>query len=327
MSALLQVQDLTVELALDRHTRVSVASGASFQIGAGQIVGLFGESGCGKTTLALALLGLLPADRYSVRGFVGLRQRDLLILKERQLEEIRGEEISLVFQEPLLALNPVLRVRDQVAEVIRAHRTWTIQQCRREAEALFHVVGLPEWPRLYNAYPHQLSGGERQRVVIAQALACRPALVIADEPFSALDVTAQVELSSLFRELKEKLGTSFLLISHSPGILTSTADHILVMYAGRIVEQGSPQQVFRDPLHPYTAGLLRSVPPMPQQALQKAKRRFWTIPGNAPDLRGRPKGCPFEPRCEDRMDICVSQMPGEFQPEGRRLVRCFKHEC
>jgi len=235
---LLQVRGLTVDLISARSAAVPVVSEVSFQVDAGSIVGLFGESGCGKTTLALALLNLLPAPRYRVRGSVKLRDFEVLSASERQLERIRGAEISLVFQDPLLALNPVLRVRDQVAEVLRAHG-------RQDGlESLFGLVGLAATPRVYDAYPHQLSGGERQRVVIAQALACRPALVIADEPFTALDATRVVELSSLFRELREKLATSFLLISHSPGVLARTADQVLVMEAGRIVERGTPRQVF-----------------------------------------------------------------------------------
>ena len=235
---MLAVRDLTVELISARKTAVPVVSGVSFQVEAGSIVGLFGESGCGKTTLALALLNLLPAPRYRVRGSVQLRDFEVLSASERQLERIRGAEISLIFQDPLLALNPVLRVRDQVREVMRAHG-------RQDGlEALFGLVGLAATPRTYNAYPHQLSGGERQRVVIAQALACRPALVIADEPFTALDPPRVVELASLFRELRDKLETSFLLISHSPGVLARTAGQVLIMRAGRIVERGTPRQVF-----------------------------------------------------------------------------------
>jgi ABC-type glutathione transport system ATPase component len=247
---LLQVRDLTVELASGRN----IVSDVSFQIEPGAIVGLFGESGCGKTTLALALLNLLPAPHYRVRGSIRLQNRELLSLSDRQLERVRGAEISLVFQDPMLALNPVLRVRDQVTEVIRAHGR------RGDLASLFRLVGLPASSRMYNAYPHQLSGGERQRVVIAQALACRPALVIADEPFTALDVTRVVELSTLFRELREELRTSFLLISHSPGVLARTANQVLVMHAGRIVEQGTPRQVFQHPSHPHTAGLLQAMP-------------------------------------------------------------------
>jgi ABC-type glutathione transport system ATPase component len=250
---LLQVRDLTIDLISERSTAAPVVSEVSFQVDPGAIVGLFGECGCGKTTLALALLNLLPASRYRVRGSIQLRDFEVLSASARQLERIRGAEISLVFQDPLLALNPVLRVRDQVAEVMRAHGR------QGGLESLFGLVGLPATPRMYNAYPHQLSGGERQRVVIAQALACRPALVIADEPFTALDATRVVELSSLFRELREKLEISFLLISHSPGVLARTADQVLVMQAGRIVERGTPRQVFGHPSHPYTAALLQAM--------------------------------------------------------------------
>jgi ABC-type glutathione transport system ATPase component len=237
-SGALTVRDLTVDLISVRNITVPVLSDVWFQVDPGTIVGLFGESGCGKTTLALALLNLLPAPRYRVRGSVQLRNFELLSASESQLERVRGAEISLVFQDPLLALNPVLRVRDQVAEVMRAHG-------RKDGlESLFGLVGLPATPRILDAYPHELSGGERQRVVIAQALACRPALVIADEPFTALDAVRVVELSSLFRELRDKLRISFLLISHSPGVLARTADQVLIMHAGRIVERGTPGQVF-----------------------------------------------------------------------------------
>jgi ABC-type glutathione transport system ATPase component len=237
-SGTLAVRDLTVDLISVRNSTVPVLSEVSFQVDPGTIVGLFGESGCGKTTLALALLNLLPPFRYRVLGSVHLGNFEVLSASDRQLERIRGAEISLVFQDPLLALNPVLRVRDQVAEVMRAHG-------RQDGlESLFGLVGLPATRRMYDAYPHQLSGGERQRVVIAQALACRPALVIADEPFTALDAPRVVELSSLFRELREKLHTSFLLISHSPGVLARTADQVLIIEAGRIVERGTPRQVF-----------------------------------------------------------------------------------
>ena len=237
-SGALLVRNLTVDLISVRNITVPVVSEVSFQVHPGTIVGLFGESGCGKTTLALALLNLLPASRYRVRGSVQLGDFEVLSASERQLQRIRGAQISLVFQDPLLALNPVMRVRRQVTEVMRAHG------CRDGLEPLFRLVGLPATPRIFDAYPHHLSGGERQRVVIAQALACRPALVIADEPFTALDAIRVVELSSLFRELRDKLQTSFLLISHSPGVLARTADQVLVMQAGRIVERGAPRQVF-----------------------------------------------------------------------------------
>jgi ABC-type glutathione transport system ATPase component len=251
---LLEVRDLTVDLISERNSATPILRGVSFSVGPGTIVGLFGESGCGKTTLALALLKLLPPSRYRTHGAVRIRHRDLLSMTEAQLERVRGAQISMVFQDPMLALNPVLRVRRQVAEVIRAHPPG------EDLNAVFRLAGLAPSPRILDAYPHQLSGGERQRVAIAQALACRPALVIADEPFTAIDVTRVVELTCLFRDLKKQLGTSFLLISHSPGVLARIADQVLVMHAGRLVEQGTPRQVFESPSHAYTASLLQAIP-------------------------------------------------------------------
>jgi len=251
---LLEVRDLSVDLISEGNSATPIVSGVSFSVGPGMIVGLFGESGCGKTTLALALLNLLPRSRYRTRGSVRIRHSELLSMTEGQLERVRGAQISMVFQDPMLALNPVLRVRDQVAEVIRAHRA------DEDLNALFRRVGLAPSPRILDAYPHQLSGGERQRVAIAQALACRPALVIADEPFTAIDVTRVVELTRLFRDLKKQLETSFLVISHSAGVLARIADQVLVMHAGCLVEQGTPRQVFENPSHPYTVSLLGAMP-------------------------------------------------------------------
>jgi oligopeptide/dipeptide ABC transporter ATP-binding protein len=270
----------------------------------GETVGLFGESGCGKTTLALSLLGLLSPERFRASGSVWLRGRDLLSLNESQLEPIRGAEISLVFQDPLLALNPVLRVRRQLAEAGGPSGV--------AAADLLEMVDLAASRRILDAYAHQLSGGERQRVVLALALARRPALVVADEPFSALDAPRVVELARLFARLKEKLGTAFLVIGHSPGVLKKIADQVLVMYGGRLVERGRPLAVLRQPLHPYTAALMRSL-------------ALAAIPGNPPGLAQRAHGCPFEPRCSDRLELCAARMPAESTPEEQRSVRCFKY--
>ncbi len=240
---LLAVRDLSVEL-LDRAPYGQGASRrilteVSFDIQAGSIMGLFGESGCGKTTLVLALLNLLAPERYRVRGSVRLNDRELLSASERELERVRGVEISMIFQDPLLALNPLMRAGDQVREVMRAHGA-----AADSVEFLFELAGLPD-RRIAEAYPHQLSGGERQRVAIAQAIACRPALVIADEPFTALDGPRVIELTALFRRLRETLGIAFLLISHSPGVLARTADEVLTMEGGRIVSRGTPAALLR----------------------------------------------------------------------------------
>jgi peptide/nickel transport system ATP-binding protein len=242
-----QVRDLTVELGAR-----TILDGVSFDIPTGSIVGLFGESGCGKTTLALALLGLLPPDRYRVRGSAVLRGEQLIGRPERELERLRGAAVSIIFQDPMLALNPVLRIRDQIREVARAH------QATCDPAALLASVGLPEAARILRSYPHQLSGGERQRVLIAQALVCRPPLVVADEPFTALDPIRVVELATLFQQLKQTTGSSFLVISHSPGVLARIADTVLVLSEGRLVEQGPPARLFRAPSHPYTAAVVEA---------------------------------------------------------------------
>jgi ABC-type glutathione transport system ATPase component len=233
-ASLLEVRDLHVEVA----GRV-VLSGISFAIAPGSIVGLSGESGCGKTTLALALLGLLPAPPYLVRGDILLDGRNLLTLRERDWESVRGARIAMVFQDALLTLNPVLRIRTQLSEIMSAHG---VQQ---DLEKLLILAGLTEPERILRAYPHQLSGGERQRVTIAQALACGPDLIVADEPFTALDGPRVIKLAALFRRLRDETGTSFLVISHSPGVLAIMADQVLRLSCGRIADRGSPREVLR----------------------------------------------------------------------------------
>ncbi|MBI3670317.1 MAG: ABC transporter ATP-binding protein [Acidobacteria bacterium] len=322
---MLQVRDLTVEFCSDSGSRIPAVRGASFDIGAGEVVGLLGESGSGKSSTALALLRLLPEGGSVVGGSVRFRGRELLTLDEPQLEKVRGAEISSISQEPGIALNPVRRVGDQVADVIQAHQGLSRGRCRELAEQMLTQVRLTDTRRFYAAYAHELSGGQRQRVVIAQALACRPPLVIADEPTAALDATTQAEILALLQDLRKQMGIALLLITHNPAILAGFADRILVMYAGRIVEEGRPAQVFRNPLHPYTAGLLRSIPGLPVENASAQERRLPSIAGSPPDLAHLPAGCPFEPRCADRMTLCSTREPEEVQPESTRHVRCFKY--
>ena len=321
---LLRVHDLSVRFCSDSAAEIPAVDGVSFAIAAGEAVGLLGESGCGKTTTALSLLRLLPPTGRVVRGSIRFRERELLTLDEHELERLRGAEISLIFQEPAVALNPVMRVGDQITDVIRAHQGWSRRRCRAEAESVLAQVRLSDTARIYTAYPHQLSGGQRQRVVIAQALACRPALVIADEPTAALDTTIQMEILALLKELKERFQLALLFISHSPSILAGLADRLMVMYAGRIIEEGRLEQVYRNPLHPYTQGLLRCIPQPPGQ-IAMAKKQLPSIAGSPPDLARLPSGCPFEPRCPDRMEICTTRDPEEVRPEASRRVRCFKY--
>jgi len=257
MSNLLQVSNLTVEYhAADLRPHAAVDR-ISFDVASGEVLGLMGESGSGKSSVALALLGLLPADSAEISGSVLFQGQELLAMPERALQQIRGAAISLVFQEPGISLSPMMRAGDQVAEVIHAHRRWNWKRCRMEAERMLARVGLTPTDRIFSAYPHQLSGGQRQRVVLAQALACDPVLLIADEPTASLDARSQADFIALLRSLKQQFHISILLISHTPEIQASLADRLLVMKNGRIVEEGSFDELYRNPSHAYTRLMLR----------------------------------------------------------------------
>jgi ABC-type glutathione transport system ATPase component len=258
MQTLLQVKDLNVSYRGAGVRLHHAVENVSLEIAEGQVLGLMGESGCGKTSIALALLGLLSKDQAHVAGCIRFRGEELLSKDRNSLRAIRGAGISLVFQEPELALSPVMKIRDQVAEVIHAHNDWKWQRCRAEAESALARVGFANSPRIFSAYPHQLSGGQRQRVVLAQALACNPALLIADEPAASLDARSQNELLNLLRELQRELRISILLISHAPEVQASLADRLMVMANGRVVDQGSFEQLYRNPAHACTRAMLRT---------------------------------------------------------------------
>ena len=324
MESLLEVRDLTVELSANRGAAVRAVNGASFSIPRGEVVGLIGESGCGKSTTALALLRLLPAAHSAIQGSIRFQGQELMTLDERQLEKFRGAEIALIFQEPSLALHPMKRVGDQVADVLGVHRGWDRGRCRDEARAALEEVALGDSERIFLAYPHQLSGGQRQRVAIALALACKPALVIADEPTASLDATTQAEILELFRELKQRHGIALLIITHNPAILARIADRVLVMYAGKIIEDGSFEQVIHDPLHPYTRALIRSLPARVGESVE-LKQPLPTIAGSPPDPAFPLPGCAFEPRCAVRMDVCCARDPLPVSPQSLREVRCFHY--
>lgn len=253
----LQVRDLSVQYRSAAGVSNPAVDRISFDIGSAEIVGLMGESGCGKTTIALSLLGLLPKAHVHISGSISFRGQEMLTMNDQALQRIRGAEISMVCQEPGISLSPVLRVGEQVAEVFRAHRDWGWKQCRAEAETMLTRVGLPGTARIFSAYPHQLSGGQLQRVVLAQALACQPALLVADEPTASLDASSQADLLVLLQELKEQFRISILLISHTPEIQASLADRLMVMKDGRIVEEGKFEQLYRSACHPYTRAMLR----------------------------------------------------------------------
>lgn len=284
----------------------------SFEIASGEAVGLLGESGCGKSTLAASLLRLHEAGAVETSGTLLWQGRDLLAMADDELRKVRGAEISLINQEPALALNPVLRAGTQIAEVLRAHHLPAAEE--RVCE-LLHEVGFTEPSAIARAYPHQLSGGQRQRVGIAQALACRPQLVVADEATSKLDAVLQSELLGLFATLRQKHGTAFLLITHDPAVLAAFADRVLVMYAGRMVEQCSMAQMLAGAAHPYTSGLAH-------MALESASagRRFSEFPSGAPAA----SGCRFESRCPDRMAVCTTGEPPQTILNHGSVVSCFK---
>jgi ABC-type glutathione transport system ATPase component len=258
MQTLLTVRNLNIAYRRDRGCPQRAVEDASFEVHAGEVLGLMGESGCGKTSIALALLGLLSSEQAQVSGSVAFRGQELLTMEPRALRALRGAEISMVFQEPGMAMNPVMRVRDHVAEVIRAHKKLKPKQCQADAELALGRVGLPNTPRIFSAYPHQLSGGQRQRVVLAQALACGPALLIADEPTASVDARSQDELLALLQDLKRESGIAILLISHSAEVQARLADRLVVMDQGRIVEHGGFEELYRNPSHACTRAMLRT---------------------------------------------------------------------
>ena len=320
MEALLQVRDLRVHYNLSGAGPVCALQGVDLVIGVGESVGVLGESGCGKSTLAATVMGLLPPEATVSRGSVRLRGRELIGLSQKELRSIRGTDLELIYQEPALALNPVLRVGQQVADVVHAHLPGDRARAIRRAQDMLAGVGLAG-ERYFRAYPHQLSGGQLQRVVIAQALVCRPALVTADEPTSSLDSTTQAEILQLLKRLRQEMGIALLLISHDPAVLASLCDRVLVIYAGKIVEQGPLQEVYCHPRHPYTKALLSL---MAGRQGKNGDGILPAIPGQPPNLSQLPCGCSFEPRCAERFEPCATRAPEEVA-EGERRVRCFKY--
>jgi oligopeptide/dipeptide ABC transporter ATP-binding protein len=323
MKPLLEIRDLHVDYLGDGAPTAQVLRGVSFAVGRNESLGILGESGCGKTTLALAILRLLPAC-WRIRGAISYNARELVGLPEREMEKLRGAEVSLIFQDPSTSLHPTLRAGTQIADVAAAHhRKWSRRQCREAAQAILKEVGFENAERIYASYPHQLSGGQQQRVVIAKALISRPPLLIADEPTSSLDTTMQAEILTLLNQLRQEHTLALVFISHNPAILAEMVDRILVVYAGQIVEEGPVHQVLTSPLHPFTHALLQCVPR--EAAHNGADRRLSPIPGSPPDPAETAAGCPFAPRCAERMEVCASRMPTEVQPQPGRKVRCFKY--
>ncbi|MFP4214238.1 MAG: ABC transporter ATP-binding protein [Desulfohalobiaceae bacterium] len=316
-SPLLHIEDLHIHFPAEGGPSRPV-QGLDLQIEPAETVCLVGESGCGKTLSALSVLGLLPCPPgYIPQGRVLLQGRDVLRMSPQQLRELRGDRVGMVFQDPLTSLNPVFSIGQQLEEAFSAHNRMQAQELRQACIQALHKVGIqdPE-ARLHN-YPHQLSGGQRQRVLIAMAMACAPDLLIADEPTTALDVTVQAQILSLLRSLTRQQDQSVLYITHDLGVVRSVADRVYIMYAGLIVEQGPSRSIFQDPRHPYTQGLLTSMP-----GFDKKGQELYTIPGTVPDPGHRPSGCPFHPRCFAARPWCSRQLPSLQRCGSEHLVRC-----
>jgi oligopeptide/dipeptide ABC transporter ATP-binding protein len=314
---LLSVEDLKVFFHSDGLISRAV-DGVSYEVREGETVCLVGESGCGKTVSALAILGLIPQPPGDVRGrAIRFKGRDLLGIDEKALEKIRGKEISMIFQEPMTSLNPVFTIGDQIEEVIMTHEGLDQAEARKRVVELLTDVGIPSAEERVKDYPHNLSGGQRQRVMIAMALACGPDLVIADEPTTALDVTVQAQILHLFRDLQDQRRMAVLHITHNLGVVAEIADRIYVMYAGIMAEIGNGDQIFHNPFHPYTMGLLAALP-----SRSRKGQLLYTIPGAVPDPAHKPPGCPFQPRCPYAEEICRSEFPEMCDFGEGHYARC-----
>ena len=318
---LLEVRDLRTEFATDEG-RFAAVDGVSFTIDRGETVGLVGESGSGKSVTSLSILRLVPSPPGRIAGGQILFEgQDLLRLSEARMRRIRGNRIAMIFQEPMTSLNPVYPVGAQIAESLRLHQRLPRREAFARAVELLRLVGIPDPETRARQYPHQMSGGMRQRVMIAMAVSCNPQLLIADEPTTALDVTVQAQILDLMKSLRRRTGTAILLITHDLGVIADMADRVLVMYAGKIVEVAGVDELFARPLHPYTEGLLASLP-----QLHRRRQRLHVIPGQVPNPARLPGGCRFHPRCPHASDLCRRQEP-QLRPAGAgRWVACWLRE-
>jgi peptide/nickel transport system ATP-binding protein len=315
---LLEVRNLSTDFIMKKGTVHAVVD-MSFSVGEREVLAIVGESGSGKSVASLSVMGLLQPPGRVVGGEILYKGRDLLALPTSEMRDIRGNHISMIFQEPMTSLNPVFTIEDQLTESIRTHMKISQKAAVARAIDMLHLVGIPSPGKRIGDYPHQMSGGMRQRVMTAMALSCNPDLLIADEPTTALDVTIQAQILALLSELRDKIGMAVLLITHDLGVVAETADRVVVMYCGRVVEEATAEQLFERPLHPYTLGLLESIPTMEDTDDDEP---LYMIPGMVPNPLNLPKGCAFAERCERRMDRCTAAVPDLYEAEGRKL-RCF----
>ncbi len=314
---LLEVKKLETEFRVKRG-QVKAVNGVSFEVEKGEILAVVGESGSGKSVTSLSIMGLIRDPGKIVGGQILFNGEDLLKKSTREMEQIRGDRISMIFQEPMTSLNPVYRIKDQIMENILTHEKVSKEEALKRSIEMLDLVSIPAPERRAYDYPHQMSGGMRQRVMIAMALSCHPELLIADEPTTALDVTIQAQILDLINRLRKKLGMAVLLITHDLGVVAETADRVVVMYCGRVVEQAKVLDLFTDPKHPYTRGLLDSIP-----KLDEDRKRLYMIKGIVPDPTHLPKGCAFADRCDHCMEKCREHMPALVDQGNGRKVRCF----
>ena len=297
---------------------VKAVDGVSLRLNRGETLGVVGESGCGKSVTSMSIMRLIADPGRIVEGEMRLRGLDMVALSEEEMRFIRGNRVSMIFQQPTSCLNPVFRVGDQISEALMIHRNYTKQQGRQRAIELLTMVGIPSAKTRVDSYPHEMSGGMCQRVMIAMALSCEPELLIADEPTTALDVTIQAQILELMRDLRDRFNTGIMLITHDLGIIAELADNVSVMYAGKVVEEAPVNELFESPKHPYTQGLLASIP-----VLGEVKDKLAVIPGSVPSLRNLPPGCRFAGRCPYVMDICRTEEPGLLKISDKRTARCW----
>ena len=314
---LLSVRNLRIQFATDDGL-VSAVDGISFQLKPGGTIGIVGESGSGKSVTSLAIMGLIPDPPGKVSGEIVFAGQDLLKMKEAALRKIRGNEIAMVFQEPMTSLNPVFTIGNQIMEVIMLHQKLSRRAAKKQAIEILELVGIPSPEQRINDYPYQLSGGMRQRVMIAMALSCNPKLLIADEPTTALDVTIQAQILDLMRNLRDQFGTAIMMITHDLGVIAELVDQVAVMYAGQIVEYAKTKTLFKSPAHPYTMGLLKSIP-----RIDLEQDRLEVIPGTVPALGEQISGCRFHPRCPYVRDICRKKSPPYVKLEGHEAL-CWR---
>jgi oligopeptide/dipeptide ABC transporter ATP-binding protein len=325
MTPLLQVQNLDVVYYSRAAEKLRALDGVSFDLEPGETLGVLGESGSGKSTLALALLRLLPGNAEIQRGAVLFGGRDLLREGYRELECIRGARIALIFQEPSVALHPTIRIGQQISDALAAHQSLSRGALRDKSLHVLEEIFAEDAARIAGSYAHELSGGQQQRVLMAQAMGCSPSLIVADEPTASLDATTQQDILFLFKTLRKKFNLSLILITHNPALLAGLADRILVLYAGKVVEIGTTEEILTSPRHPYTLALLQSMPGRQEERSNGRKSKLTVIPGEAPNLAAPANGCRFEPRCRDRMDRCIEREPAAVAISEGHDVSCFRY--